>query len=78
MRPLATRVVLKPRLEYAHMYADDLSTIIGEFHPNVVGHTIPGVQNYLWHTFQRVLTADSWGWVTVDALEEVEAQGEGA
>ena len=65
---LADEVVLKPRLEYAHMYADDLSTIIGEFHPDVVGYAIPGHRHHLWHTFQRVLTAEAWGWVSVDCL----------
>ena len=65
---LADEVVLQPLLEYAGMYADDLSTIIGEFHPDVVGYALPGQRHHLWHTFQRVLTVDAWGWVSVDCL----------
>lgn len=56
---LADEVVLQPRHEYAGMYADDVDTIIGEFHPDVVDYAIPGQRRRLWHTFQRALTLDA-------------------
>lgn len=64
----AEEVELKDGLLLAHMYADDLDTIVGEFHPNVVGFSLPGERHHLWHTFKRVVTGDFWGWVTVDSL----------
>lgn len=72
---LAEEVVLKPRLLLAHMYGDDLDTIIGEFGPEDVGYSLPGLRHHLWHTFQRVVTRDAWGWVTVDAFQVRGAEG---
>lgn len=75
MRLGADLVVLKPRLLLAHMYADDLTTALHEFTPEDRGFMLPGGRNYLWHTFQYVITPDKWGWVTVDALQVVGAEG---
>lgn len=77
MRLDAVAVVLKPRLLLAHMYEDDLATALHEFTPEDRGFMLPGGRNYLWHTFQYVITPDKWGWVTVDALQVVGAAGEG-
>lgn len=77
MRLEATAVVLKPRLLLAQMYEDDLNTIVHEFTPEDRGFMLPGVRNYLWHTFQYVITPDKWGWVITDALQIVGAEGEG-
>jgi len=72
---LADEVVLKPRLEYAHMYADDLNTALHEFTPEDRGFVLPGTRDHLWHTFQYVITPDKWGWVTTDALQVVSGEG---
>ena len=75
MRLDAVAVVLKPRLLLAHMYEDDLTTALHELTPEDRGFMLPGGRNYLWHTFQYVITPDKWGWVMVDALQVVGAEG---
>ena len=62
-------VVLKPGYLLAQMYDEDLNTILHEFLPEDRGFVLPGTRDYLWHTFQQVVTHDKWGWVTVDAFE---------
>jgi hypothetical protein len=65
----AIPVALKRGCAVAHMYDEDLSTILYDFTPADRGFMLPGPRNYLWHTFQRVLTSSKWGWVSVDALD---------
>ena len=71
----AVPVVLKRGLIIAQMYDEDLGTILHEFTPEDRGFLLPGPRDYLWHTFQRVLTSDKWGWVTLDALDQVDTSG---
>jgi len=78
MQSVATpAVILKGDHLLAHMYADDLNTILHEFTPEDTGFMLPAMRHHLWHTFKYVITPDKWGWVTVDAIQIVGALGEG-
>lgn len=64
-------VTVKSENAWAHLYDDDLDTILGEFRPGEVGFVLPGLRHHLWHTFRKVILRDKWGWVTADALVTV-------
>lgn len=68
----ADLVVLKPGFLLAHMYGEDLDTALHEFTPEDIGYALPGLRHHLWHTFRYVISPDKWGWVTVEALDEVQ------
>lgn len=63
-------VTVKDDNAWAHMFADDLSTILHELRPGEVGFVLPGIRNSPWHSYQMVITGDKWGWVAADCLED--------
>lgn len=63
-------VTVKRENAWAHLYDEDLTTIIGEFRPGEIGFSLPGMRHHLWHTFAKVLLADKWGWVSLDCLTD--------
>lgn len=65
-------VRVKGGIEWAHLYGEDLDTIVGEFHPGEVGFMLPGERHYLWHTFRKVILRDKWGWASTDDLAEAD------
>lgn len=68
---LPEAVTVKDSNEWAHLYADDLSTILDNFYPGEVGFALPGERHHLWHSFRRVILRDKWGWVSCEELVRV-------
>jgi len=64
-------VTVKRENAWAHLYDEDLDTILGEFRPGEVGFVLPRERYHLWHTYVKVILSDKWGWVSLDALEEL-------
>lgn len=70
-------VTPKPRVLRCHMYDDTLTKIIGTLEEGERGIVLPGERRTTWHTFRRVLTLESAGWVEADSIQLIGARGEG-
>ena len=67
-------VTPKRGISWCHMYDDTLLAIVGKLAQGERGIVLPGERRTSWHTFMRVVTLTSSGWVESGSVERV---GEG-